>query len=310
MPAVKLQSIQIDHFRGIESGTVAGFAGVNLLVGRNNSGKSTVCEAILRVSAGPQSAQLSMSRDVAGRDKWELVQSARNESPGGTALYHRNDPSTPYHFDLVTDAGHVEIAGPSGPNEYTQPWIFFLAGITYFRALDCYDAKIEQRLWEILLRRRGDKQLVEHLRQIFGFDLEQLQVSPGNQQLMLLYPEHAVLLDGHGDGTRAALRALMMASALRDTVFMMEEPENHQNPGALSKFAKALCAIAKSQSLQLILTTHSLECIRAFLAATDDIALHSLTLEAGKLGVARIEKTNAVTLLDSGVDPRNLGIYL
>src|SRR5439155_12800023 len=47
---IRVKSVQIVRFRGIREGTVRDFADVNLLVGRNNSGKSTVVEAIHRLA--------------------------------------------------------------------------------------------------------------------------------------------------------------------------------------------------------------------------------------------------------------------
>src|SRR5271156_2767325 len=47
---IRVKSIQISRFRGIREGAVRDFADVNLLVGRNNSGKSTVVEAVHRVA--------------------------------------------------------------------------------------------------------------------------------------------------------------------------------------------------------------------------------------------------------------------
>ena len=42
-----LSSLQIENFKGIKSGTLSNLSQVNVLVGRNNSGKSTVLDALL-----------------------------------------------------------------------------------------------------------------------------------------------------------------------------------------------------------------------------------------------------------------------
>lgn len=49
-----LKSIQINKFRGINDLTVSGFSDINLLVGDNNSGKTTFLEAIQLLFAKPQ----------------------------------------------------------------------------------------------------------------------------------------------------------------------------------------------------------------------------------------------------------------
>jgi len=44
---VILSSLEIGNFKGIKSGKIGDLAQVNVLVGRNNSGKSTVLDALL-----------------------------------------------------------------------------------------------------------------------------------------------------------------------------------------------------------------------------------------------------------------------
>ena len=60
-----LESIEIHNFRGIENGRVEGLAEVNVFVGRNNSGKSTVVEAVMRAGRtevdGPHLVQYELS---------------------------------------------------------------------------------------------------------------------------------------------------------------------------------------------------------------------------------------------------------
>ena len=47
---IRLQSLSISNFRGVREGKIDGFTDVNVLVGRNNSGKTTVVEAITRAA--------------------------------------------------------------------------------------------------------------------------------------------------------------------------------------------------------------------------------------------------------------------
>src|SRR5271154_6421015 len=72
---IRVKSIEIKRFRGIREGAVRDFADVNLLVGRNNSGKSTVVEAIHRVAFSvPENP-----RDVLNRNLHEIWAGNRGE---------------------------------------------------------------------------------------------------------------------------------------------------------------------------------------------------------------------------------------
>ena len=41
-----IKEVEIENFRGIRKGTLTSLKGINILVGRNNTGKSTILEAI------------------------------------------------------------------------------------------------------------------------------------------------------------------------------------------------------------------------------------------------------------------------
>lgn len=56
-----INSIEINNFRGIKQLTVSDFSKINLIVGDNNSGKTTFLEAIQLLFAKPQ---LSYVRNV------------------------------------------------------------------------------------------------------------------------------------------------------------------------------------------------------------------------------------------------------
>jgi AAA15 family ATPase/GTPase len=55
---IGIQSISIQNFRGIRESELKDFADVNVFVGRNNSGKTTVLEAISRLATGNEMAIL------------------------------------------------------------------------------------------------------------------------------------------------------------------------------------------------------------------------------------------------------------
>jgi predicted ATPase len=105
----------------------------------------------------------------------------------------------------------------------------------------------------------------------------------------------------------------MALSMLKNTLLMLEEPECHQHPGSLERFAGALCRLAKMQSVQLLISTHSAECVRSFLkaakAASSDAAVFHLTLNDGKQDARRLDPEAVETLTDTGVDVRFLDLY-
>ena len=105
----------------------------------------------------------------------------------------------------------------------------------------------------------------------------------------------------------------MVLTMMKGTLLMLEEPECHQHPGSLERFSTALCRLAKAQEVQLIISTHSSDCVRSFLQAAktaqSDAAVFHLTLENGKQDARRLDPEAVETLTSTGVDVRFLDLY-
>ena len=75
---MRVRSVKLERFRGIREGELTGFGDLNLFVGKNNSGKSSVVEAI------SQTLALSHPSDPAGRvvhEQWRLAHNDAHASP-------------------------------------------------------------------------------------------------------------------------------------------------------------------------------------------------------------------------------------
>lgn len=353
---IRLQSLSIKNFRGIREGQIEGLADVNVLVGRNNSGKTTAIEAITRVAT-----TAGLQQDVFGQNVEQIWQQARSAVPinravrppnrqqqktlaalgisgslphGDTLLFYRQDTSREIEIDAVlrlngtstqdeqlifrhTAAKKVPGGARADVERAEKSWDpqitrGFCSSITVFRPTDAFDAAIEQSFWPALLSDRRDRVLTKTLNDVFGLDAESFQLLP-NSQFTVLFHDFSLPLDVQGDGTRAAMRTLMTLSMLKGTLFMIEEPECHQHPGSLERFAGALCRLAKSQSVQIIVSTHSGECVRSFMqaasAAESAAAVFHLSLDNGKQEARRLDPDAVETLTNTGVDVRFLDLY-
>jgi hypothetical protein len=323
-----VKSILINRFRGIREGAIRHLADVNLLVGRNNSGKSTVVEAVHRVA----SAATGNPGDPLGRGN-QLWSEARAEN-GLLApeIWFKLDQSQP--IQITAEVGTEQsaenerivltIAVQGNNHTYQAPLnlhgksrlsdqevVYFLRGGSVFRPQDARNFGVERALWQRIIGPRHDRALTAALNGIFNQNAESYSLLPDGK-LWLLFPSYSVPLDSQGDGNRAALRCLIL-TVLRQTFFTAEEIECHQHPGSLTSFAMALCKLAKEQQIQLFLPTQSAECVRAFLLAARDAgseaAVLHLKLDQGALQAKRLAEDAAQTLLDTGVDVRFLDLY-
>ena len=326
---LKLQTITIERFRGIRSGTLDNFASVNLLIGRNNSGKTTVLEAICRAAASGTG-----SGDFLGRSVQQVWSSIRGQDDG-SGLWYKQETSEP----ILLKAGLVKTASDSRPkvSTLTQRYLWqnnsvaggadaavaeggpthndlikFFKSLALYRPEDGINRTIERHFWPKLLATRRDKLLTGTLNDVFKLQTEGLQLLPDGQ-LMTLFPDYSVSVDLQGDGTRSTLRALMVLTMMTGSLLLLEEPECHHHPGSLGRYAQALCKQSQEQQVQLIISTHSSECVRSFLEAAgsvgSDSAVFHLTLENGVQTARRLDAEAVETLQATGVDVRFLDLY-
>lgn len=332
---LRLQSIALTRMRGIREGSLSGLREVNILVGRNNSGKSTIVEAISRLGAH-YSRGGTDGKDLIGEPRTKFWAGIRNEGVDlAPTLWFQQDqtqtlaieakigpadtgsPAASFRLTSKADSGgSITILDPPPPRQSGKlrmsPSEEFLDRLSVFRQQHATNARVELTLWSQLLATRLDKRLVQAFNDAFGLGAEGLQLLPEGK-LMVLYADHSLPLDVQGDGPRSALRCLMMLSVLRDTMVLLEEPECYQHPGSLKRFALAVCQFAKSQNIQLLITTHSAECVSAFLdgaghAQADGEVFH-LKLEDGVLDARSLDPRTVATLRETGVDVRQLDLY-
>lgn len=327
-----LTSFTVENFRGIRQGTVSGLTDVNVLIGRNNSGKTTLLEAMqigltkekdldvlertitsywrVTRNAGVESEYLDQLHGVRvsyGFSARSRVGDLESLVQAKSGVVHLRGERFLVDVDLASAMGDHGVSNRVGGRVTT-----FASKASCYRPPDATNTAIEAKLWPQLLGDRSDKRLAAALNEVFGLQAESFQLLPSGK-LIVLFENHSVPLDAQGDGTRAAMRCLMLLTALKQTLFIMEEPECHQHPGSLEKFALAVCKLAKQNEVQLMISTHSGECVKAFLkgaeAAKSDGAVFHLSLTDGIQTARRLDAEAVDTLQNTGIDVRFLDLY-
>ena len=124
-----IRSITIRRFRGFREIKVEGLASINLLVGRNNSGKTTLLEAIHLLSAQGDVSTLWNAMSRRGERFGESRDSsARTASPEIDVCHlfhgHRLEVGISFDIDAQTDDGTKQISYQIGdfPQQQTLPF--------------------------------------------------------------------------------------------------------------------------------------------------------------------------------------------
>ncbi len=303
----RIESLDIKNFRGIKEGHIEGFADVNVLVGRNNCGKTSVMEAIIRICQ-----HYGLMQDLLLRDVSNYWMQTRKKSQEHLTFKQVAKEAVLLSMKIMNETLVAFSKSVGSPLDHSNKKSPFASSAFFLCPQDTNDNTIEHRFWPQLLSNRSDKLLTSTLNNVFGLKAETFQMLPSGQ-LMVLFDDYSVPLDLQGDGTRTALRTMMILSVMKQTVLMLEEPECYQHPGSLERFAVALCKLAKQREVQLMISTHSIECVKAFIKGAKESesegALFHLKLEDGIQQARRLDSDAIETLNATGVDVRYLDLY-
>ena len=176
---------------------------------------------------------------------------------------------------------------------------------------------VEKRLWNSLLKKRYDKLVVEVLREGYEVEVEDLTYTTYDDgktyQLAVKLPWTSLRVDDLGDGARYAILLIMVAALSKDTILLIEEPENHQHPAGLLRTLKMFLHLVKKNNIQTFITTHSLEFIKLLQKTAEDkkvdVGVYFFEREKdGSIDVREITRENMEVLEKLGLDPRFLDL--
>ena len=315
---VGISSVSISNLRGIKSCRLDEMADVNVLVGSNGSGKSTILEAVYLASAwaqnndpirGKHKLDYTIERRT-GRKSWMEAKEYlwyRMETQNPIKITLTFTTGTKYALKIIEQEKEVWLELPrkvraelaeydhfsaatktllnlktlrktSGQHvlsEYVEaPETRFLGGAVLIDAeLVTNPSHIEREVWPKALHKRLDKQVVEVLRQGYEPTAEGLTYMPYPEGLAVQLKDTTVRIDDLGDGARIAVITGLALSTVKDTAVMIEDPESHQHPKGLAVIMDFALKMAKTNNLQLLITTHSIELVKILRKLSDK---HSL----------------------------------
>jgi predicted ATPase len=289
--------LHIENLRGIAEAHLTDLTGLVVITGPNNSGKSTILDALYITCTREQGdallhrlAQRRQGLPADSATSWLLRRGPRD------ALLHPV-------LRVATDANGRQL----------REFGFYLQGerVQYRTPLEELGLVTECRLVDATMASQADslvrlysKAKARHvlefaeapLRELIpGFRrLDLLVDHVGQRDTPLLYMDlehvvHPVALAG--DGIQALVRQALELGAPPGSLVLMEEPEAHLHPGAMQQTARLILAAVR-RDVQVILTTHSMEFLDLMLSEMTDedeakLTAFGVRLEEGILLVDR-----------------------
>jgi predicted ATPase len=342
-----LSQLKIDSFRGMSGVSLERLAPVSLVVGANNAGKSSVLEAsalLLRPFDPTQWVQVARQRDIdmgLVDGLWSLFPSdvslqvddgPKQTKPlrvegtiGGSPRKLTASGLASLNFDteetedltLRVEARVVEVGNPKlHTMEFRRESpAQFGVGITFYRCFTVTPAthRSTRQLVEHLSKAidEGKKDLAVDLLRLFDPKIQGLDVSAsrGRDGVRVTHESRGVVdLASFGDGMRRSAALALALVRSHGGMLLVDEIEAGIHPRILSAVLSKLIQAAEKAEVQILATTHSLEAIDAFLAASVDrkefVAAYYLQRENGTTLVRRYSGNELSSLRETGLDLR------
>lgn len=289
-----ITKIRLQNVRSFEDETIEFSKGINVLVGPNNSGKSTIAYAALLVQTG---FSFSSNYLRSGKDK------------GNVQIYLRGALE---YFKDITKSGKLTInlditessttmkaihnGNERGINliESREPMNFIYPYLSKRKVVGFDEGVNEGRTSAITgnlqyLYAKIDKvsnpempaytSYMDACKQILGFVVT-CSSSPGGKKACYTIDNfRKIALDNMGEGVASVLGLLVDLCVAENKLFVIEEPENDIHPKALKGLLKLI--IEKSKNNQFIITTHS-NIVTRFLGAEPGAKIFKVDIELKK----------------------------
>jgi len=265
---MKIISIQLVNIRGFrQTGQIPLSGKINLFIGPNNSGKSTIlksifiiqqpsvltsedrtigeiqCEIVLRfIGYHPQSPDTIEPKEIIIRQnqKRTLIQENGQSVPHiDSPQYEPSNLIYPYLSKRKT-VGFDETINKQNTNNVTGDVQFLYSKI---------DRLITPHF------QPGNEQYKKACKNILGFEVSTLATSGGKRAVYFIRNSEHIPLTAMGEGVTSILGLVTDLCVAEDRIFIIEEPENDIHPKALKALLNLI--IEKSKTNQFFISTHS-----------------------------------------------------
>jgi predicted ATPase len=315
---MKIRRFEIRHFKGLQTAVLDTCGNINAIVGKNNSGKSSVLHA------------LDMAGLALSVRNWNLFQPKLEikdlfENVGDFSLSLTFDDGSAISLSATPEFGPIfnpqptdvqrirtvlvlpDVSGGRLRRRHQTPRniIQHVESRNYneINALEMlYAIKFYSQRSERGLDPQTYTDLIEEIKRYFP-DIEDVESDRTDQDIATLtYSEYGRRLDilYSGTGLKHFLDVLLKTTVSGAKVVLLDEPELGLHPDLQRRFVEYLARLAADKGVQFFLATHS----QVLLNYSDSITYYRITNTKGQRSLVSVDKSAADTLLiDLGLRP-------
>lgn len=278
-----ITNLQFENFRGFSDLKLSGFKRVNLIVGRNNAGKTSLLEGIAIVTdpqrIGEMPFLLRASTGNFGQRYFRWL--VRDKEGVSEAKLEASGPNTNCKALLKRQKDNEHILGPDGwPQTFGQAFAGggTGGGIVVFAPPNktkiwCRVMSVQQRSPDILVKlfaqavkKKGGEERIEKLMRSVDDRILKIRVEPaedGNHIVVDLGLTEMLPLSQVGQGVYRLLAMFAELIGEQPELCIIDEIENGIHHSLLEQVWTGLASVAEETSIQIFVTTHSQECIHS-----------------------------------------------
>lgn len=339
-----LRRLSLNAYRGVAGLVLENLTPVSLVVGANNSGKSSILEAAGLLLRPPDPGQWVSA--VRRRDAdLALVDGIWSMFPGAEAVHPEDGPQQSSPIELSATLGDRERTVSAtaqaselpGAAEGGELAVRVDVSVSGEPAIELRFPGIKPVVHQVPVYRvfavtpsshystsvfveqlsqvvdAGRKQLAVQLMEVFDAEVEDLDVikSHGREAVRVTHASRGVVdLSSFGDGIRRAAALALTLTRASQGMLLIDEIESGIHYSVLRPLLGKLLEAAAAAQVQILATTHSLEAVDAIIDCIEDrgtpdaLSAFWVQRQDGKHEVRRYDFAKLCTLRQGGLDIR------
>ncbi len=289
-----IDEIKIENFRGFTSLELPSLKRVNLIVGENNAGKTSLLEAISllceadKIHELPDKFRPSQGDTNSRYFRWLLRDGAQKKIGnlqcslnGKQSLLLFGTPSTSNGLKIPSEFSSESFHSAQNPPKSLSVWIKDGIPPLTCRSISVFQQQYDHRSLVTLVgraqRKSGGEETLQNLLAKVDPRIKKIRVDPGadgnndgNQVIVDIGLSELMPLTQTGQGVNRLMSILADIIGESPDVLLIDEIENGLHHSVQQQIWTGLAEAAEKLNVQIFATTHSDECLRAANSAFQD----------------------------------------